>query len=222
MSIISVRGLSRSYRTKHTTVSALSDIDLEIDSGDFLAIMGASGSGKSTLIQLLGGLDTPTSGQIVIDGTDITKLSDKKLARFRNQTFGFVFQNFYLQPFLTVKQNIELPAVFANLPTVTRAKRTEILVRSLGIEDKLSSLPRELSGGQIQRVAVLRAIYNKPLIIFADEPTGNLDKKNSIAVLELLKMVNAKLKTTVILVTHDELASRYASRVIRLDEGKIV
>lgn len=222
MDIIAVNHLTKAFKTKKGMVAALDDIALTIKEGEFVAITGESGSGKSTLLQLIGGLDTPTSGEVCVRGEDITRFSDRQLSRFRSDMFGFVFQNFYLQPFLTVRQNVELPAVFNNMLRGSRTERTENIAKFLDIQDRLDHLPRELSGGQVQRAAILRAIYNQPPIILADEPTGNLDGNNARAVLDLLKKINKEMNATILLVTHDTLASSYADRVIHLDRGNIV
>lgn len=218
---LAASGLSKEYRTKNKIITAIKNIDLRIKSGEFLAITGESGSGKSTLLQLLGGLEPTSSGTITFNDTNVTKMSDEALSHFRNKTFGFIFQNFYLQPFLTVRQNVELTAVFANKSKKDRAERTIDLSKLLGLEDKLDNLPRELSGGQIQRTAILRALYNSPSVIFADEPTGNLDRANATLVLDLLQKINNELGTTIVLVTHDDFATNYASRVITLKNGEM-
>ncbi|MCL2444837.1 ABC transporter ATP-binding protein [Candidatus Saccharibacteria bacterium] len=220
MPILKTKNLTKSYKTKKGIVHAVTDVNLSVEKGEFVAIMGQSGSGKSTLIQLMGGLDTPTSGEILVDEIDITKLKDNQLSKFRGKKFGFVFQTFYLQPFLTVAQNISLPSMFTNSQNLS-LDRTRKLASILKIEDKLDSYPSEISGGQTQRVAILRSLYNNPAIIFADEPTGNLDETNSIAVLKMLKSINQKLGTTIIMVTHDSRVKQYATRTITLQEGKI-
>ncbi|MDR0398137.1 MAG: ABC transporter ATP-binding protein [Candidatus Nomurabacteria bacterium] len=218
MSTIVVANVTKTYKKKKEVVRALSGIDLTVDEGEFLVIKGESGSGKSTLLSIIGGLEAPTSGQVLVNGEDIPKLNDNRLSAFRGSTIGFVFQGFHLHPYLTLRQNIELPAMFAGVSLSERYKNTDSLAVFLGLGKRLSHLPSELSGGQIQRAAILRAVYNRPSIILADEPTGNLDKKNSLAVLELLKKINQELKATVVLATHDSLADGYADRCLAMKD----
>lgn len=218
MSILSVVGVTKQYRKKRRQVLALQDVNLEINEGEFIAITGQSGSGKSTLVQILGGLDTPTSGQVSYRNQDISKFSSRELARFRSRNVGFIFQNFYLQPFLTLRENIQLPGYFTGQIS---DKHTETLAKFVGLEDRLGHLPSELSGGQVQRAAIIRALYNNPKIILADEPTGNLDDENSENILKLLKIINQELGATVIVVTHDQKVLPYADRVVKLTDGKI-
>ncbi|MBS7346583.1 MAG: ABC transporter ATP-binding protein [Candidatus Sacchiramonaceae bacterium] len=218
MSILSVVGVTKQYRKKRRQILALQDVNLEINEGEFIAITGQSGSGKSTLVQILGGLDTPTGGQVLYQNQDISKFSSRDLARFRSRNIGFIFQNFYLQPFLTLRENIQLPGYFTGKIS---AKHTETLAKFVGLEDRLDHLPSELSGGQVQRAAIIRALYNNPKIILADEPTGNLDDENSENILKLLKIINKELGATVIVVTHDQKVLPYADRVVKLTDGKI-
>lgn len=218
MSILSVVGVTKQYRKKRRQILALQDVNLEINGGEFIAITGQSGSGKSTLVQILGGLDTPTGGQVLYQNQDISKFSSRDLARFRSRNIGFIFQNFYLQPFLTLRENIQLPGYFTGKIST---KHTETLAKFVGLEDRLDHLPSELSGGQVQRAAIIRALYNNPKIILADEPTGNLDDENSENILKLLKIINKELGATVIVVTHDQKVLPYADRVVKLTDGKI-
>lgn len=211
-------GVTKQYRKKRRQILALQDVNLEINEGEFIAITGQSGSGKSTLVQILGGLDTPTGGQVLYQNQDISKFSSRDLARFRSRNIGFIFQNFYLQPFLTLRENIQLPGYFTGKIS---AKHTETLAKFVGLEDRLDHLPSELSGGQVQRAAIIRALYNNPKIILADEPTGNLDDENSENILKLLKIINQELGATVIVVTHDQKVLPYADRVVKLTDGKI-
>ena len=211
-------GVTKKYRKKRRNILALEDVNLEIGEGEFIAVMGQSGSGKSTLVQILGGLDTPTSGQVLYQGQDISKFSSRQLAEYRSRNIGFIFQNFYLQPFLTLRENIQLPGYFTGKIS---DKHTETLAKFVGLEDRLDHLPSELSGGQIQRAAIIRALYNNPKIILADEPTGNLDDDNSVNILELLKVINQELGATVIVVTHDQKVLPYAGRVVKLLDGRI-
>ncbi|MDR2336738.1 MAG: ABC transporter ATP-binding protein [Candidatus Nomurabacteria bacterium] len=199
----------------------LNDLSLEIPRGKFVAIMGPSGSGKSTLLHLLGGLDKPTSGTIIIDGEDISKLSDKKLSRLRNKIIGFVFQFFYLQPFLNVANNVEIASMPSRLNTKERKKRALHILKMVGLEGKEKSLPRQLSGGEMQRVAIARAMMNQPKILIADEPTGNLDRQNSDNIINLLKNICVKNNTTVIVATHDEAVAHVADQTIIIDNGGV-
>ncbi len=221
MSII-VNSLNKSFKTRHQRVEVLKGVSFEIKQGEIIAITGKSGSGKSTLLNVIGGLDNPTSGQIIINDQDVSKLKGKRLAQFRNKTIGFVFQSFYLQPFLTVTQNIEMPGVFAKTKPGERKKIAQNLAKIIKIDHRLNHLPRELSGGEAQRAALARALFNQPKIILADEPTGNLDSINSEIVIRLLELFRKKFNTTIIIVTHDlDLANR-ADRKITLKDGVIV
>jgi ABC-type lipoprotein export system ATPase subunit len=219
--VVSINNLSKTYRVGRQQVRALDSVTLEIKQGEYVAITGASGSGKSTLLQLIGALDKPTDGSIEVVSQDISKLSDRALSKFRNQTIGFVFQFFYLQPFLNLKTNLEVPGMFARTKKKERQKSAELLAESVSLSDRLTHLPNELSGGQMQRAAIARALLNKPKIILADEPTGNLDRKNAFAIMDLFDTVREQFGTTVIVVTHDnELAAR-ADREIKMQDGKV-
>lgn len=220
--IISVKNVKKSYKIGRQKVEAVSDVSLSIHKGEFIALTGASGSGKSTLLQLIGGLDKPTDGEITVDGTSLGKMNDRKLSKFRNQTIGFVFQFFYLQPFLRVQKNIEVPAMFAGTKRSERQPLVEKISKSVGLSDRLTHLPKELSGGQMQRVAIARALLNNPKILLADEPTGNLDSSNSAAIIELFEKVRDEFGTTIIIVTHDPAIARRADREIKLKDGKIL
>jgi putative ABC transport system ATP-binding protein len=213
MGIIELSGVTKTYRKDKKTADVLRRIDLSVGRGAFVVVKGASGSGKSTLLNIIGGLDTPTTGNVAVNGEQLSNMKDNELAAFRGRTMGFVFQSFYLHPYLTLRQNIELPAIFSGAGAADRAKRTRKLTELLGLSDKVDHLPSELSGGQIQRAAMLRALYNNPKIILADEPTGNLDKSSGRAVLGLLKQINDQFHTTVVLVTHDAAADEYASAI---------
>jgi ABC-type lipoprotein export system ATPase subunit len=220
--VVRVDKLAKSYKVGHQRVRALQDVNLEVYKGEFVAITGTSGSGKSTLLQLIGGLDKPTSGSITVQGQDLAKLRDGKLSTFRNRTIGFVFQFFYLQPFLNLQTNIEVPAMFARAPRTKRHQRSQALAKTVGLADRLTHLPRELSGGQMQRAAIARALQNSPSILLADEPTGNLDRENALAIFELFKSIRADQNTTVIVVTHDMELADIADRVIRMSDGVVV
>jgi ABC-type lipoprotein export system ATPase subunit len=219
--IITLDHASRQYKLGHNKVAAVQDVSLEIRQGELLAITGPSGSGKSTLLNLIGGLDRPDSGTVTIDGHNLAKLWDGKLSEFRNRTIGFVFQFFYLQPFLNVRTNLAVPGMFARLNRAERTSRINELAEAVGITDRLEHLPKELSGGQMQRVAIARALLNRPKIILADEPTGNVDRANAHAIMELFAEVRERYGTTVIIVTHDAEAARTADRTITLRDGRI-
>lgn len=220
MEILKVQGLKKIYGKDSSRVEALSGVDLSINKGEFAAIVGASGSGKSTLLHLLGGLDRPTEGKVIIDGEDIYSYKEERLAIFRRRKVGFVFQFFNLLPVLDVEENISLPALLDN-DKVDTAYLAEI-IKLLGLEDRKKHLPSELSGGQQQRVSIGRALLNKPSIILADEPTGNLDSKNSKEVIELLKFTAKKYNQTLILITHDINIASEADRVITIMDGAII
>lgn len=220
--VIELQDVSKTYKIHRQKVSALRGVSLEIREGEFVALTGASGSGKSTLLQLIGGLDQPTSGNITVDGTNIQRLRDKKLSEFRNQTIGFVFQFFYLQPFLNLQTNTEVPGMFSRSPRATRTAHAQQLLDRVGLGDYAKRLPKELSGGQIQRAAIARALLNNPKILLADEPTGNLDKTNSKEIIDLFQTIRKELGTTVVIVTHNPEIAAEADREIQLSDGAIV
>lgn len=219
MEILKVENLSKIYGKGDNKVEALKSINMSINKGEFVAVVGASGSGKSTLLHLLGGLDKPTNGKVIIDGESIYDYKEEKLAIFRRRKIGFVFQFFNLIPVLDVEENISLPALLDN-DKVDKSYLQE-LIQILGLEERRSHLPSELSGGQQQRVSIGRALLNKPAIILADEPTGNLDSKNSKEVIELLKITARKYNQTLILITHDVNIASMADRVITIEDGEI-
>lgn len=220
--VVDIQSVSKRYKLGSERIGALKNISLTIQQGEFVAITGESGSGKSTLLQLIGGLDKPSDGKVIIDDHDIRQLNDRRLSTFRNRTIGFVFQFFYLQPFLTTRVNLEVPGMFAKTPQDQRAKTAAELAEAVGLEDRLNHLPKELSGGQMQRAAIARALLNHPKILLADEPTGNLDKVNSHAIIDLFEAVRDKYKTTVIIVTHDGNIAARADREIVLSDGELV
>lgn len=220
--VVSVSDLHKSYKTGKTSVAALGGVSLDIHQGEFIALTGASGSGKSTLLQLIGGLDKPTSGKIIVDGHDISTMSDRKLSTFRNKTIGFVFQFFYLQPFLRLKTNLEVPTMFARGASSDRRARSNELAAAVGLSDRLTHYPRELSGGQMQRAAIARALMNRPTLLLADEPTGNLDSENGSAIIDLFEKVRQEFGTTIIIVTHDSQIAARADREISLKDGALV
>ena len=220
MKILEVKNLTKTYGKGENRVRAVDDVDFSVDEGEFVAIVGASGSGKSTLLHLLGGVDRPTSGKVLIDGKDIYQLSNDALAIFRRRQVGIIYQFYNLIPILNVKENITLPCDLDGKP-VSR-KRMEELLTTLGLTHRTTHLPNQLSGGQQQRVSIGRALINDPAIILADEPTGNLDSKSGDEILSLLKLSNQKYHQTIIIITHDlEIASQ-ADRVITFEDGKII
>ncbi|MFT5876072.1 MAG: putative ABC transport system ATP-binding protein [Clostridium sp.] len=220
MEVLKVKNLTKTYGKGENEVEALKNINLSVHKGEFVAIVGASGSGKSTLLHLLGGLDRPTSGNVVIDGESIYDYKEEKLAVFRRRKIGFVFQFYNLLPILDVEENIALPALLDN-DKVDKVYLEE-LIKILGLSARKKHLPSELSGGQQQRVSIGRAVFNKPSIILADEPTGNLDTKNSKDVIELLKFTAKKYNQTLILITHDVNIAAMADRVITIEDGEII
>lgn len=220
--LISAQNITKTYKVGRQKVQAVNGASLTIRKGEFVALIGASGSGKSTLLHLLGGLDRPSFGSITVDGAALHKMSDRKLSIFRNRTIGFVFQSFYLQPFLTVRRNIEIAAMPNRMKRKIRVHRAERLAAAVGLKDRLRHKPKELSGGQIQRVAIARALLNQPSIILADEPTGNLDSKNSKDIVALFKSLQQNLGTTVVIATHDHEIAAQADRTITVKDGAIV
>ena len=220
MTILETQDLKKYYGTGENTVKALDGVDLKIEDGSFTAIVGTSGSGKSTLLHMLGGLDRPSKGKVLVDKKDIFSLKEEALTIFRRRKIGFVFQNYNLVPVLNVKENIELPIELdGNRPDV---HYVEAIVEMLGLQEKLLSLPSNLSGGQQQRVAIARALASKPAIILADEPTGNLDSKTSLDVMGLLKVTSRKFHQTIVMITHNEELAQMADRLIRIEDGRIV
>ena len=220
MSILETKDLRKVYGTGDTAVRALDGVDLTIEHGEFVAIVGTSGSGKSTLLHMLGGLDRPTSGSVFVDGKDIFAFKDEALTIFRRRKIGFVFQSYNLVPVLNVQENIVLP-IQLDGRRVDKAFVRQI-VRTLGLEERLEALPSQLSGGQQQRVAIARALAAAPAIILADEPTGNLDSRTSQDVLGLLKITSQKFSQTIVMITHNEEIAQMADRILRIEDGRIV
>lgn len=220
MEILRVENLTKIYGKGETKVIALNDVSFSIEKGEFVAIIGASGSGKSTLLHMLGGVDRPTSGKVFIDGTDVYKLNNDKLAIFRRRQVGLIYQFYNLLPILNVEENIKLPCLLDG--TTVDEEHYKDILDVLNLKSRLKHLPNQLSGGQQQRVSIGRALINHPAIILADEPTGNLDSKSSKEIVELLKMSNKKYKQTLIMITHNEDIALEADRVITIDDGKIV
>lgn len=220
--LISVDSLTKTYKLGKQTVEALRGVSLTIRKGEFVALTGPSGSGKSTLLQLIGGLDRPSSGKVIVGGVDLGAMNDRELSVFRNQTIGFVFQFFYLQPFLRLSQNLEVAGIPMRTPRSDRIKRVEELARIVGLGERLKHYPRELSGGQMQRAAIARALLNNPTILLADEPTGNLDSDNGRAVIDLFERIRSEYGMTVVVVTHDRAIARRADRIIELKDGRMI
>ncbi len=219
--LISVKDLHKIFQVGRQTVHAVQSIDLEVNRGDHLAIMGPSGSGKSTLMNMLGCLDTPTRGTYYLNGTEVSTLSDDQLAEIRNREIGFVFQTFNLLPRSTAAQNVELPLIYAGVKAGVRAERVAAAIEAVGLSDRRAHKPNELSGGQRQRVAIARALVNNPSLLLADEPTGNLDSTTSNEIMQILDGLNAR-GHTVIIVTHEEEIAARCRRVLRLHDGRII
>lgn len=220
MEILKVKNLCKNYGKGNTLVKALDNISFSVEKGEFVAIVGASGSGKSTLLHLLGGVDHPTSGEIIIDGENIYKLNENNLAIFRRRQVGLIYQFYNLIPILNVEENITLP-ILLDGRTPDKAYLKE-LIDILCLKNRINHLPNELSGGQQQRVSIGRVLMNRPALLLADEPTGNLDSKASHDIMELLKMSNEKYKQTIIMITHDYNLALNANRIITIDDGKII
>ena len=219
MSILEVKNLSKTYGKGDTMVNALDGVSFSVERGEFVAIIGPSGSGKSTLLHILGGVDVPTSGSVVINGTDISKLNETALAIFRRRQIGLIYQFYNLIPILTVSENLTLPLLLDGRKPDT--KLINDIVAQLGLSKRLGHLPNQLSGGQQQRVSIGRALVNNPALMLADEPTGNLDSENSKEIISLLRHFNKEYKQTVIIITHDDKIALSADRIIAIEDGKI-
>ncbi|MCW1296405.1 MAG: ABC transporter ATP-binding protein [Candidatus Parvarchaeota archaeon] len=219
--MVELENVTKIYRLGEVQIKALNGINLEIKKGEFVSIMGPSGSGKSTMLHIIGCLDTPTSGKVLINGKDVSKLSDDELAEIRNKEIGFVFQFYYLQENLTSIENVELPMIFAGVNENERKRRALDLLRTVGLEKRVNSYPRQLSGGERQRVAIARALANNPSLVLADEPTGNLDSKSGEEIMTLFKRLNS-LGNTIVVITHDKTIASHTPRIIKLKDGKIV
>ena len=219
MKILEITNLSKTYGTGETQVKALDNVSLSVESGEFVAIIGPSGSGKSTLLHILGGVDVPTSGSVVINGVDISNLDETALAIFRRRQIGLIYQFYNLIPILTVKENLTLPLLLDGRKPDERV--VDDLLKTLGLTERVNHLPNQLSGGQQQRVSIGRALINNPALMLADEPTGNLDSENSREIVSLLRKFNKENNQTVIIITHDERIAMSADRVISIEDGKI-
>ena len=218
--MIKMRGIRKVYSTGRVEVEALRGIDLDVADNEYVAIVGPSGSGKSTLMNLLGCLDTPSSGEYVLSGESVAGLDRNRLAEIRNRHVGFVFQNFNLLPYASALENVELPLLFAGLPARQRAERAAAMLEKVGLADRLDHKPTELSGGQMQRVAIARALVNRPAMVLADEPTGNLDSASGHAIADLFGELHAAGQT-IVMITHDAAVARQASRVVQIRDGRI-
>ena len=218
--LIEMRGIAKRYQMGSHVVNALDGVDLDVNRNEYLALMGPSGSGKTTFMNIIGCLDSPTEGRYVLNGEDVTSMSDDTLAHIRNKEIGFVFQTFNLLPRASAFQNVELPLIYAGLDAVTRRERAATALEAVGLEDRAHHKPNELSGGQRQRVAIARALVNQPSIILADEPTGNLDSKSGAEIMKLFEELHAR-GNTLIVVTHDDAVAAHARREVRLRDGRI-
>lgn len=221
MSLIDVKNIKKSYPLGDLNLNILKGINLTVEAGEFVAIMGPSGSGKSTLMNILGCLDIPSSGKYLLDGIDVSKMKPDQLAEIRNKKIGFVFQGFNLLSRTSALENVELPMVYAGIPAEERFQRAKKALEKVGLKERMGHLPNQLSGGQQQRVAIARAIVNEAPIIFADEPTGNLDTKMSIEIMKLFTRLNEETGKTIILVTHEEDIALYSKRIIKVVDGEI-
>ncbi|WP_430453340.1 ABC transporter ATP-binding protein [Rhodopirellula europaea] len=222
MALVELRGVSKSFRKGDETITPLDNIDLDIEAGEFVSLMGPSGTGKSTLLNLVSGIDRPDSGTITVAGTEVTKLSRSKLADWRAANLGYIFQTHNLIPVLTAYENVELPTLLLKLSSTQRRQRVELALEAVGLSDRADHYPRQLSGGQEQRVGIARAIVAHPKVVVADEPTGSLDTETSEQVQILLQRLNKELDITLLMVTHDSDAARIASRQMVLDRGKFL
>ncbi len=222
MALIEIKHFIKTYSTGDSSFNALDDVSLTVEKGEFVAIMGASGSGKSTFMNMLGCLDKPTSGSYFLDGIDVSKMSMDELSEIRNLKLGFVFQGFNLIPRTSAVENVEMPMIYKGVPPAERLKRAKAALKIVGLEKREHHLPNQMSGGQQQRVAIARAIVNDAPIILADEPTGNLDTKTSIEVMEFFVKLNVSAGKTIILVTHEPDIAEYCKRIVRFKDGKII
>ena len=220
--LVEIRGLTKAYTRGKQSVEVLHNIDLDIPEGDFVALMGPSGSGKTTLLNLIGGLDSPSGGVLMIDGDRIEEHTSNELAAWRAATVGFIFQSYNLMPVLSALKNVELPLLLTDMSRSERVRRAEVALELVGLSDRASHKPNELSGGQQQRVAIARALVSDPRILICDEPTGDLDRKTADEVLGLLRQLNENFGKTIVMVTHDPAAAKYAKRVVHLDKGTLV
>ena len=220
--LFELKNVAKSFEKGKESISIFDDLNMSINKGVFLSIMGPSGSGKTTLLNMLGGVDRPTGGEIRFNGEDIAGLSESKLAQWRADHIGFIFQFYNLMPMLSAARNVELPLLLKNMPGAQRKKSVETALKLVGLEDRASHLPKELSGGQQQRVAIARAIISDPDLLLCDEPTGDLDRTTAIEILETLQLLNRDFNKTIVMVTHDPQAAKYATHRVYLDKGEFV
>lgn len=220
--IIETRNLVKEFKIGDSKIVALNKIDFNASKGELISLVGPSGSGKTTLLNILGGLDRPTEGSVVIDGLDITKLNEDRLSNVRRDKFGFIFQLYNLIPVLTAIENVELPCLFTEMPAAERRQRAKELLNRVGLTPRINHKPTQLSGGEQQRVTIARALMNNPIIVFADEPTGNVDGQTGRKIIDLLKEINKERQVTIILSTHDLNISKMANRTIHITDGRIV
>jgi putative ABC transport system ATP-binding protein len=220
--VVELLDVSKEFMRDKIRIPVLTNTTLHIPKGDFVAVMGPSGSGKSTLLNLCAGLDKPTTGRVVVNGQELSHLSEARLSKWRSENLGFIFQMYNLMPVLTAQENVELPLLLTPLSRAERRRHAEASLRIVGLEDRADHYPRQLSGGQEQRVAIARALANDPVLLLADEPTGNLDAASAQEVLDLLESLNAQFGTTIIMVTHDPKAARRAKRLLHLEKGAFV
>lgn len=218
--ILELKNVTKEYKNGNRLLAAVKDANYSLQEGDDLAIIGPSGSGKSTLLNLIGGLDKPTKGEIIIDGQDLSKLNDKQLSTFRNKTIGFIFQFFNLQDYLKAYENVMIPMLFSGVPWKEAKTRSEELLKKVGLEHRSEYYPRQLSGGEMQRVAVARSLANNPKILLADEPTANLDKESAKGVIQLFKEINTQ-GVSLIVITHDTNVSKQFSHIVQIEDGKL-
>ena len=219
--LVEVKSVTKVYKRDTLEIPVLQNISLDVPEGEFLALMGPSGSGKTTLLNLISGIDQPTSGSIIIAGTDIAKLNESALAKWRSRNIGFVFQFYNLLPVLTAYENVELPLLLTNLSKKEKKERVEAVLKVVGLADRMDHYPRQLSGGQQQRVAIARAVVTDPTLLIGDEPTGDLDRKSAEEILMLLSRLNSEFKKTIIMVTHDPHAAESAHKIQHLDKGEL-
>ena len=219
---IALRGVTKEYRRDKIRIPVLSELSMTVDEGEFLALMGPSGSGKTTLLNLIAGLDRPTTGEVVVHGQDLARISEGQVTKWRSRTVGFIFQLYNLIPVLTAFENVEMPLLLTNLSKRQRRENVRTALRIVGLEGREDHYPRQLSGGQEQRVAIARAIVTDPYLLVADEPTGDLDRQSAEEILELLEQLHREFQKTIVMVTHDPIAARRASRLLKLDKGQLV
>ena len=222
MSAVEIRNVKKVFKKEAAEIVALTETNLKIEAREFLCLMGPSGSGKSTLLNLIAGIDRPSGGQVIVDGTDISQMKEAQLAAWRNHTIGFIFQTFNLIPVLSAFENVELPLLLTKLSRAERRKHAEVALSLVGLQDRMTHYPRQLSGGQEQRVAIARAIVTDPVLLLADEPTGDLDAQSADEVLAILETLNREFSKTVVMVTHDPRAAHHATIIRHLDKGVLL